>query len=140
MIQGIRITSENLSGLTANVTFLSATGGTIDLGVQTVPFNNIGYAYGTPAMGLDYLTGMGPSKGYADGGRIGFKAGSGKKILSLISKPKKPIKEFTDDEMIAYIKKYINTKNLGYTLGILKKLRDKGYVSDDLRIPIFFVN
>ena len=66
----------------------------------------IGYAYGTPAMGLDYLTGMEPSKGYADGGRIGFKAGSGKKILSLISKPKKPIKEFTDDEMIAYIKKY----------------------------------
>ena len=66
----------------------------------------IGYAYGTPAMGLDYLTGMGPSKGYADGGRIGFKAGSGKKILGLISKPKKPIKEFTDDEMIAYIKKY----------------------------------
>jgi hypothetical protein len=44
----------------------------------------IGYAYGTPAMGLDYLTGMEPSKGYADGGRIGFKAGSGKKILSLI--------------------------------------------------------
>ena len=41
---------------------------------------------------------------------------------------------------IAYIKKYINTKNLGYTLGILKKLRDKGYVSDDLRIPIFFVD
>ena len=66
----------------------------------------IGYAYGTPAMGLDYLTGMEPSKGYADSGRIGFKAGSGKKILGLISKPKKPIKEFTDDEMIAYIKKY----------------------------------
>jgi hypothetical protein len=66
----------------------------------------IGYAYGTPAMGLDYLTGMGPSKGYADGGRIGFKGGSGKKILDLISKAKKPVKEFTDDEMIAYIKKY----------------------------------
>jgi hypothetical protein len=49
---------------------------------------------------------MGPSKGYADGGRIGFKAGSGKKILGLISKPKKSIKEFTDDEMVAYIKKY----------------------------------
>lgn len=47
MIQGIRITSDNLSGLTANVTFLPTTGGTIDLGVQTVPFNNIGYAYGT---------------------------------------------------------------------------------------------
>jgi hypothetical protein len=65
----------------------------------------IGYAYGTSAMGLDYLTGMGPSKGYA-GERIGFKGGSGKKILDLISKTKKPIKEFTDDEMMAYIKKY----------------------------------
>jgi hypothetical protein len=66
----------------------------------------IGYAQGTPAMGLDYLTGMEPSKGYADGGRIGFKIGSSKKILDLISKAKKPVKEFTDDEMIAYIKKY----------------------------------
>jgi hypothetical protein len=66
----------------------------------------IGYAQGTPAMGLDYLTGMEPSKGYADGGRIGFKVGGGKKILDLISKAKKPVKEFTDDEMIAYIKKY----------------------------------
>jgi hypothetical protein len=65
----------------------------------------IGYAYGTSAMGLDYLTGMGPSKGYT-GERIGFKGGSGKKILGLISKTKKPIKEFTDDEMMAYIKKY----------------------------------
>jgi hypothetical protein len=66
----------------------------------------IGYAQGTPAMGLDYLTGMEPSKGYADGGRIGFKTGGGKKILDLISKVKKPVKEFTDDEMMAYIKKY----------------------------------
>jgi hypothetical protein len=66
----------------------------------------IGYAQGTQAMGLDYLTGMEPSKGYADGGRIGFKIGSSKKILDLISKAKKPVKEFTDDEMIAYIKKY----------------------------------
>ena len=65
----------------------------------------IGYAYGTPAMGLDYLTGVGPSKGYA-GERIGFKGGSGKKILDLIGKTKNPIKEFTDDEMMAYIKKY----------------------------------
>jgi hypothetical protein len=65
----------------------------------------IGYSQGTPAMGLDYLTGMEPSKGYA-GERIGFKGGSGKKILDLISKAKKPVKEFTDDEMIAYIKKY----------------------------------
>jgi len=48
MIQGIRITSDNLSGLTANVTFLPATGGTVDLGTQTIPFNNISdYPYGT---------------------------------------------------------------------------------------------
>jgi len=48
MIQGIRITSTNLSGLTANVTFLPATGGTVDLGTQTIPFNNISdYPYGT---------------------------------------------------------------------------------------------
>jgi hypothetical protein len=50
----------------------------------------IGYAYGTPAMGLDYLTGMEPSEGYANGGRIGFRGGSGKKILDLISKTKTP--------------------------------------------------
>jgi hypothetical protein len=48
MIQGIRITSDNLSGLTANVTFLPTTGGTIDLSGQTIPFNNImDYPYGT---------------------------------------------------------------------------------------------
>jgi hypothetical protein len=83
----------------------------------------IGYAQGTPAMGLDYLTGMGPSKGYADGGRIGFKIGSGKKILDLINKAKKPIKEFTDDEMIAYIKKY---KEEGPTLEeFTKKINDE---------------
>jgi len=59
------------------------------------------------AMGLDYLTGQEPPKnGYAGGGRIGFKTGSGKKILDIISKTKKPVKKFTDDEMIAYIKKY----------------------------------
>jgi hypothetical protein len=52
----------------------------------------IGYAYGTPAMGLDYLTGMEPSKGYADGGRIGFKTGGGKKILDLINKANKELK------------------------------------------------
>jgi hypothetical protein len=52
----------------------------------------IGYAYGTPAMGLDYLTGMEPSKGYADGGRIGFKTGSGKKILDIINKTNKELK------------------------------------------------
>ena len=64
----------------------------------------IGYAYGTPAMGLDYLTGMGPSKGYADGGRIGFKAGSGKKILGLISKTKKAGEgKFTKQEVLEKI-------------------------------------
>jgi len=63
----------------------------------------IGYAYGTPAMGLDYLTGMGPSKGYAEGGRIGFKAGSGKKILGLISKPKAGEGKFTKQEVLEKI-------------------------------------
>ena len=48
MIQGIRITSQNLSGDTANVTFNPQTGGTINLGTQTIPFNNItNYPYGT---------------------------------------------------------------------------------------------
>jgi hypothetical protein len=31
------------------------------------------------SLGLDYLTGMEPSEGYAEGGRIGFKTGGGKK-------------------------------------------------------------
>jgi hypothetical protein len=52
----------------------------------------IGYAQGTPAMGLDYLTGMEPSKGYADGGRIGFKAGGGKKVLDLILEANQKLK------------------------------------------------
>jgi hypothetical protein len=48
MIQGIRITSQNLSGDTANVTFNPQTGGTINLGTQTIPFNNItNYPYGS---------------------------------------------------------------------------------------------
>ena len=48
MIQGIRITSTNLSGLTANVTFNPQTGGTIDLGSEVIPFDNISvYPYGT---------------------------------------------------------------------------------------------
>ena len=48
MIQGIRIPSTNLSGLTANVTFSAETGGTINLSGQTIPFNNISdYPYGT---------------------------------------------------------------------------------------------
>ena len=48
MIQGIRITSTSLSGLTANVTFLPTTGGTINLGSEVIPFDNISdYPYGT---------------------------------------------------------------------------------------------
>ncbi len=69
----------------------------------------IGYAnnINNRSLGLDYLTGMEPPKeGYANGGRIGFKSGSGKKFLDLISKTKKPTKEFTDNEMMSYIKKY----------------------------------
>jgi hypothetical protein len=47
MAIGARILSNNLSGQTANVTFLPTTGGTIDLGTQTIPFNNItSYPYG----------------------------------------------------------------------------------------------
>jgi hypothetical protein len=58
----------------------------------------IGYAQGTPAMGLDYLTGMDPSEGYADGERIGFKIGSGKKIINKLTKKiKKPTKDDYED-------------------------------------------
>ena len=41
MAIGVRITSNNLSGKTANVTFLPITGGTTDLGTKTIPFNNL---------------------------------------------------------------------------------------------------
>jgi len=46
---GLRIISNNLIGKTASVTFTPATGGTAqDLGVQTIPFNNITpYPYGS---------------------------------------------------------------------------------------------
>jgi hypothetical protein len=48
MIQGIRITSSSLSGKTADVTFSPSTGGTINLGSEVIPFNNISdYPYGT---------------------------------------------------------------------------------------------
>lgn len=48
MAIGARILSNNLSGQTAEVTFLPFTGGTIDLGIQTIPFNNLtSYPYGT---------------------------------------------------------------------------------------------
>ena len=45
---GIRILSNNLSGLTTNVTFLPQSGGTISLGTQVFPFNYVSdYTYGT---------------------------------------------------------------------------------------------
>jgi hypothetical protein len=45
---GVRIFSNNLSGQTSTVTFLPLTGGTIDLGEQTIPFNYLSsYVYGT---------------------------------------------------------------------------------------------
>jgi hypothetical protein len=48
MAIGVRILSDNLSGLTTNVTYLPVSGGTIDLGVQTFPFNYISdYYWGT---------------------------------------------------------------------------------------------
>lgn len=39
MAIGVRITSENLAGQTAKIIFHPLTGGTIDLGLQTIPFN-----------------------------------------------------------------------------------------------------
>jgi hypothetical protein len=45
---GVTIFSENLSGLTANVTFYPCSGGTISLGDQVFPFNYVDdYYYGT---------------------------------------------------------------------------------------------
>ena len=45
---GVSIFSDNLSGLTANVTFYSCTGSTISLGEQTFPFTYVtDYWYGT---------------------------------------------------------------------------------------------
>jgi hypothetical protein len=52
------------------------------------------------SLGLDYLTGMGPSEGYADGGRIGFKTGGGKKILDLINKANKELKSKSSMEKV----------------------------------------
>jgi len=47
MAIGARILSNNLSGKTADVTFEPITGGTFDLGLKTVPFNNLTtYPYG----------------------------------------------------------------------------------------------
>lgn len=45
---GIRILSNNLSGLTTNVTFLPFSGGSVNIGVQVFPFDYISeYVYGT---------------------------------------------------------------------------------------------
>lgn len=47
MAQGVRILSNNLNGKTGSVTFLPASGGTIDLGYQTLPFTYMtSYPYG----------------------------------------------------------------------------------------------
>jgi hypothetical protein len=47
MVIGIRILSNNLSGLTTNVTYYPLTGGTIDLGEKVFPFEYItDYYYG----------------------------------------------------------------------------------------------
>ena len=61
MAIGIRILSDNLSGLTTNATFLPQSGGTaINLGEQVFPFNYISdYVYGTyncfvPTYGYTY--------------------------------------------------------------------------------------
>ena len=68
MALGIRILSDNLSGLTTNVTFLPQSGGTISLGTQVFPFNYISeYVYGTyncyvPTYGYTYsLVVLGPT-------------------------------------------------------------------------------
>jgi len=48
MAIGVRILSDNLSGLTADVVFLPQSGGTVNLGTQVFPFNYISeYVYGT---------------------------------------------------------------------------------------------
>jgi hypothetical protein len=48
MPTGVRITSTNLSGKTATVTFLPLTGGTVNIGSKTIPFNYVAdYLYGT---------------------------------------------------------------------------------------------
>jgi hypothetical protein len=47
-MSGVRILSNNLSGLTTNVVYYPQSGGTIDLGTQVFPFEYItDYFYGT---------------------------------------------------------------------------------------------
>lgn len=41
MAIGVRILSNNFSGQTADVTFYPTSGGTLNLGLQTIPFNNL---------------------------------------------------------------------------------------------------
>lgn len=44
---GVRIFSNNLSGLTTNVTFLPFSGGSIDIGIQVFPFDYLSdYVFG----------------------------------------------------------------------------------------------
>jgi hypothetical protein len=45
MAVGIRVLSDNLSGQTVNVTFNPYSGGTIDIGAQTIPFNYLNPYY-----------------------------------------------------------------------------------------------
>jgi hypothetical protein len=45
MAVGIRVLSDNLSGQTVNVTFNPYSGGTIDIGEQTIPFNYLNPYY-----------------------------------------------------------------------------------------------
>jgi hypothetical protein len=60
MAIGVRILSNNLSGLTTNVTYLPESGGTIDLGTQVFPFDYLSdYYLGTyncyvPTYGTTY--------------------------------------------------------------------------------------
>lgn len=60
MAIGVRILSNNFSGQTVNVIFLPTAGGLEDLGVQTIPFNNLNpspyglYIIDVPEYGYTY--------------------------------------------------------------------------------------
>jgi len=54
MALGVRILSSNLSGETASVVFTPSTGGTVNIGSVTIPFNYVaGYVYGTYDITVD---------------------------------------------------------------------------------------
>lgn len=54
MALGVRILSTNLSGETATVSFAPLTGGTVNIGAVTIPFNYVaGYLYGTYSITVD---------------------------------------------------------------------------------------